>query len=249
MSTTAHFILIALVLCASAQAQTPAGQGKKKGLAGWSGEHRAKVGAVWYYNWGPKPDGNAGAAEFVPMVKGPNFEWQLAEARKITGPGKNLLGFNEPERASQGNLTVERAIELWPKLMETGARLGSPATSSDGAGMAWLERFMAEVEKRKLRVDFIAVHWYRSADPAAFEDWLKELDRKYRRPVWITEFNGWKVGEREHERFMKGAVRALERLSFVERYAYFTWSPGQPGSLFKADLSLSKVGEIYRAAD
>jgi hypothetical protein len=108
-----------------------------------------------------------------------------------------------------------------------GARLSSPAPSSDGKGMAWLDRFMEEADKRKLRVDFIAVHWYRSADPAAFEAFLKDLHRKYRRPIWVTEFNGWKVSEREHERFLKGALRVLERLSFVERYAN---SPGRRAS-------------------
>ena len=183
------------------------------------------------------------------MVKGDRFDAQLAEARKLVGPGKPLLCLNEPERADQGNMTVERALAIWPKFMETGARLSSPAPSSDAKGMAWLERFMDEADKRKLRVDFIAVHWYRSADPGAFESWLKELHRKYRRPIWVTEFNGWKVSEREHERFLKGAVRSLERLPFVERYAYFTWKPGEPGSLFNGDGSLGKLGEIYRRAD
>lgn len=233
----------------AAESEVPAGKSTKRGFGGWGRAEREKVAATWYYNWMPQPDADSGSAEFVPMVKGDNFAWQLEQARKRVGPGKPLLCLNEPERADQGNMSVERALEVWPKLMETGARLSSPAPSSDAKGMAWLERFMEEAEKRKLRVDFIAVHWYRGADAAAFESWLKELHRKYRRPIWVTEFNAWKVSEREHERFLKGALRTLERLSFVERYAYFTWKPGEDGSLFESDRTLSKLGVLYRGSD
>jgi hypothetical protein len=230
-------------------AESLAGPAANRGLGGWGRAHREKVEAAWYYNWGAEPDRDAGSAEFVPMIKGNNFDAQLEAVKKHVRPGQPLLCLNEPERKDQGNMTVERAIEIWPRLMETGARLSSPAPSSDGKGMAWLDAFMKEADKRKLRVDFIAIHWYRSADPADFEGFLKELHRKYRRPIWVTEFNGWKVSDREHERFLKGALRALSRLSFVERYAYFTWKPGTPGSLFKADGSLSELGELYRKAD
>jgi hypothetical protein len=246
-----RILQIAALLCASllsAAAQNATAPGAKKGLGGWGRGQREKIGATWYYNWMPQPDRDGGDAEFVPMIKGDNLDWQFSEAKKRIGPGKPVLCLNEPERRDQGNVTVERALDWWPKAMETGARLGSPAPSSDGKGMAWLDRFMAEVEKRKLRVDFIAVHWYRSADPPAFEAWLKELHHKYRRPIWVTEFNGGNVKEQEHVKFVTGAVRALERLPFVERYAYFTPKPGAPGSLFQGDGTLSKVGEIYLKA-
>ena len=32
----------------------------------------------------------------------------------------------------QANMTVEQALELWPKLMATGQRLGSPAVACGG---------------------------------------------------------------------------------------------------------------------
>jgi hypothetical protein len=73
-----------------------------------------------------------------------------------------LLGFNEPEREKQGNMSVERALELWPQLEKATERknllLGSPATSSDKGGVEWFEAFMKEAEKRKLRIDLIATH-------------------------------------------------------------------------------------------
>ena len=44
-----------------------------------------------------------------------------------------LLGFNEPDLAEQANMTVEKALELWPRLEATGMRLGSPAVACGAA--------------------------------------------------------------------------------------------------------------------
>lgn len=228
----------------SAVAQTPQ---KIAGKKGWGGaaDVATTLKATWYYNWGPKGESKPGL-EFVPMVKG---KWhtnpETLSAIKASG-AKVLLGFNEPERKDQGNLSVAEALELWPKLMETGLRLGSPAPSSDGAGMAWLEEFMKGVEKRKLRVDFIAVHWYRSANAQEFEAFLRELSRKYRRPVWVTEFNAQYSGG-DRDKFAAQSFKMLDRLRVVERYSYFTTAPGQAGSLWKAagGKELSPLGQDY----
>jgi hypothetical protein len=224
------------------------GRSKKKGYCSMNPQDAEKLQATWHYNWGPNGT-SKDATEFVPMVKGtPHFRpgyWEQIAQLKAKG-AKHLLGFNEPERDSQGNLTIEQALELWPKLEATGLRLGSPAPSSDGKGMKWLDEFMKEAKKRKLRVDFIAVHWYRSSSLAAFEGWLKELKRDYGRPVWLTEFNVWKGDQRTQESFLKGAAKIMERLSFVERYTYFDPGRGKPGGLFNPDGSLSALGEFYR---
>jgi hypothetical protein len=53
--------------------------------------HREKVGAAWYYNWMVQPDADSGAAEFVPMVKGDNFDWQLGQVKKRVGPGSRCF--------------------------------------------------------------------------------------------------------------------------------------------------------------
>lgn len=217
---------------------------KKRGYGG-DAANAEKLKANWYYNWGPKGDSSDGL-EFVPMVKRKDHATaEVLGAIKASG-AKVILGFNEPERKEQGNLTVEEALDLWPKLMETGLRLGSPAPSSDGKGMAWLEQFMEGVEKRKLRVDFIAVHWYRSSKVSQFEDFLKDLNRKYKRPVWITEFNSqYSSGDRD--KFATMGFKICEKLKFVERYSYFSTKPGTPGSLWKdgGSSELSPLGAEY----
>ena len=46
--------------------------------------------------------------------------------------------------------------------------------------------------------------------------------------------------------FLKGALRALERQRFVERYAYFNPSSGKAALL--KDSELTRLGEVYRSA-
>ena len=56
------------------------------------------------------------------MVKG---KWHINPgvlgSIKASG-AKTILCLNEPERADQGNTTVEEALDLWPQLMATGLR-------------------------------------------------------------------------------------------------------------------------------
>ena len=230
----------------------PARRSPKKGWAGNRPESAKQFGCSWWYAWGCPGKGTEGY-EFVPMVKGNRQPVGPAELGQLSdSSAKHLLGFNEPERSSQGNLSVAQAIEAWPVLVrfaeEKKLRLGSPCVSSDGGGGAWMREFMEQAQRKKLKVDFVAAHWYRSADAGAFEDWLKELNATYKRPVWVTEFNAMYTGADEagHMQFLKGALRALEKHRFVERYAYFNPSAGK-AALVK-DGELTKLGEIYRAA-
>lgn len=234
-----------VLIGACAVLAAPPREPAKRGFAGGFDGARA-VNASWYYNWGPNGTSEPGL-EFVPMVKGKgHVTGETLSAIKESG-AKVLLCFNEPERANQGNLTVEEALDLWPKLMETGLRLGSPAPSSDQRGMDWLKRFMQGSKERKLRVDFIAVHWYRSANIADLDKWLDQLKQAYRRPVWVTEFNAYYTGG-DLDRFAEAAFRKLALEKNVERYAYMDCGPGKPGGLF-ADATrtnLSELGESYR---
>lgn len=118
---------------------------------------------------------------------------------------RHLLAFNEPDGRGrlQANMSVEKAIALWPRL-----------------------------EIRGLRVDFMAVHYYPpNGDVAAFRTWLTQVHRTYRRPIWGTEFAhiDWNrpgaVSYEQNARFIRDAVRMLEDLPFVERHAWFAANP------------------------
>ncbi|MBK1826921.1 glycosyl hydrolase [Haloferula rosea] len=223
----------------------------KKGWAGGDANKHRQFGVHWHYNWTP----NRGHAtpEFVPMIKGA-FNVNEKHFNKIRSYKNitSLLGYNEPERKKQGNIPLDKAIALWPRLVklaeQKNLRLGSPAPSSDQGGMNYLHEFMEQAKRKDLRVDFVAVHWYRGRDPDAFEDFVDDLAKEYRLPIWITEFNGWSGPEDENHDFLKEALKFLEKERKVERYAYFEPGRGKPHSLFKKDGSLSRMGELYRDA-
>jgi Glycosyl hydrolase catalytic core len=225
----------------------------KKGWAGGNANLHKLFGAHWYYTWGTGGHDNP-EIEFVPMIKGrkniedKNSLDQVRNAKKI----KHLLGYNEPERADQGNLSVADALKHWPKLQAIAEAknipLGSPCTSSDGKGLAWFAEFMKEAKRLKLRIDFIAMHWYRSRDAGDFEIFLKGLAREHRLPIWLTEFNGWSGTEKENYGFLKSALKFLEKEKTIERYAYFEPGKGKEHSLLAADGSLTRMGELYRDA-
>src|SRR5260370_289712 len=69
------------------------------------------------------------------------------------GNSTTVLGFNEPNKTDQSNLTVATAISLWPQLIANPAILvGSPATSADAPGQAWFTDFMNQATTQGLRV-------------------------------------------------------------------------------------------------
>jgi hypothetical protein len=221
------------------------------------------VGASWYYNWSatnasmPGPSG----VEFVPMIWGADAvtDRTLATAK---AEGDVLLGFNEPDLGEQANLTVERALELWPRLEATGMRLGSPAVAWGGADAGgWLDRFMTGAKEGGHRVDFIALHWYGSDFSAAavghLRGYLRAVHERYGLPIWLTEFalirfDGGTTypSDAQQSAFVTGATKMLASLSFVERYAWFGLPSTEDSGtgLYRADRTLTAAGKAYRAA-
>jgi hypothetical protein len=240
----------------------------KKGVCVWDytglGTALSDVRAGWYYNWSAKPSAAAGSgAEFVPMIWGPGAV-NATELNRAKASGKTLLGFNEPDFASQSNMSVERALELWPQLQATGLRLGSPAVAINAAQAGgWLDRFMSGARDRGLRVDFITVHWYGSdfSDAAVghLRSYLRAVWERYRMPVWLTEFalikftsNGSVYPtDAQQANFITKATVMLHGLSYVERYAWFalpTPKEGHQGTGLYRGTTATPAGAAYRSA-
>lgn len=200
----------------------------KKGIAG--GIHE-KLALGWFYNWNIS-DRSTTDLEYVPIRQkrdwpGLDHDWE--ELGSL-----HLLGFNEPDRPDQANMKVDDAIALWPQLMKSGLRVGSPAVSDGGLG--WLYDFMQKADKAKLRVDFVAVHYYRAvgdpANPAAAADQIyrfcKEIHDRTGRPIWLTEWNNganWTKAPDPTPEQQRAAIKAmitkLDEAPFVERYALY----------------------------
>ncbi|MBL6279169.1 ricin-type beta-trefoil lectin domain protein [Micromonospora fiedleri] len=239
----------------------------KKGVATWAfppgGDGIRDVGASWYYDWSTSDSDVPAAAEFVPMIWGATFvtDADLATAQRS---GRTLLGFNEPDLPGQANMSVEHALDLWPRLQHTGMRLGSPAVAfgADTPG-GWLDRFLAGVRERGLRVDFIALHWYGSdfGDEAAnhLMQYVHAVYERYRLPIWITEFGliDFSQGAPRHPTpqqlvtFIDKATAALQATPYVERYAWFALpASGEHAAhgLYREDGTATEAGAAYRAA-
>jgi hypothetical protein len=224
----------------------------KKGIAGnlWK-----NLAVDWYYDWNiggrTSPD-----IEYVPIRQ--NRSWpSLKQDWKQKG-SIHLLGFNEPDRPDQANMKVDDAINAWPELLKTGLRLGSPAVS-DG-GLKWLYDFMEKADDRNLRVDFVAVHYYRAVgDPgdgraaaAQMKAFLHDIHKRTQRPIWITEWNNganWTKArdpnEKEQRRTIQAMIDMLDETDYVERYSLYNWVEDSR-MLQRKDGSLTPAGDAYR---
>ena len=237
------------------------GIGTKPGT-GWR-EKIELCGARWLYNWTTKPPENIPAGvEFFPMVWSKRREDSFPQLREElrNNKFKTLLGYNEPDQKKQGNLTVEEALEQWPKLMELGVRLGSPAGVHPDRD--WMKAFMKGVDERQLRVDFVTMHSYGGPNADALMKRLATVHEMFGRPLWITEFavGDWNAKSRAENKyrpeqiveFFGNLLPQLDACKFVERYAWFPAKPDSaalgPCALFNDDGLLTPVGEAYRQA-
>lgn len=202
------------------------------------------------------------------MVWGPTSAtptvFRTLAAGKAGGAYTTLLGFNEPDHASQANMTPQQAIGLWPQLEQTGLRLGSPAPAVAEDG--WLKAFMTLAEQHHYRVDFIALHFYVDYTDAAaiarMQATLTRIHNEFGKPIWITELGAldtrpWgeamtsEPTEARAVDYLAKTTRMLDSLPFVQRYAWFTdncWSTPQfrLSSLYDAAGKLTPLGQAYR---
>ena len=242
----------------------------KKGVGTWyyAGVEQALATAnlPWYYTWKAGTDGATAppGSEFVPMIWGAD-QVNATDLAAAQAAGAPVLGFNEPDRADQSNLTVDEALTLWPRLTALDAELGSPAVSANAATPGgWLDRFLAGTEAQRLRVDFIALHWYGTdfTDPArAASDLCRYLASAYdcyHLPIWLTEYaladftaglaDGSYPTAAEQAAFVEASVPLLEGLPFVARFAWFSLSDVGTESrtgLYSDATTLSPAGHAY----
>ncbi|MEQ8208734.1 MAG: glycosyl hydrolase, partial [Lacipirellulaceae bacterium] len=167
-----------------------------------------------------------------------------------TGEGQNtlnieyVLGFNEPERPDQANMSVAQAIDVWDimddQLSGAGLKLVSPGVSDNLAGREWLADFMSQAAANNLIVDEIAFHWYGGVNPnnpvGSANGFLSRVDSYYNTyglPIWITEFAGLDFGNTvgspeliaANAAFLEVAIPGLESRPYVNRYSW--WQYGQ----------------------
>ncbi len=113
----------------------------KRGYAdtGANYDRMQAINSGWYYRWSPDKANLSQPfdAQFVPMIWG-GYQANTATINKIKGYSDTewVLGFNEPERPDQANMTVAQAISAWQTLSNgfagSGIKLVSPAVADTG---------------------------------------------------------------------------------------------------------------------
>lgn len=238
----------------------------KKGLGAWSAtttpEELSGLRLRWYYNWRPAPKiAQVPGVEFVPMFWSQDDVTSENLDMVRQSDASHVLGFNEPDLEGQSNMTPEACMELWPQLMALDRPLGSPAP----ANYKWLENFMPEAKRRGLRVDFVCLHRYPDiSNPRAVEEvegMLEDAHQKYGLPIWLTECGAADVSVWHQPQvskptpemakdFLERLLVMLERLPYVERYAWFadrTENAYALGTIFyKGAPGLTPFGGLYR---
>jgi hypothetical protein len=234
-----------------------------KGVANSACSDLARLGVTWWYNWTQGPSGCT-ASQFVPMIWGhPGSEQSTtgiasAIGSLVSGGFRTVLGFNEPDNSSQSNISVTTAISLWPSFNDPSMRLGSPATQGNSTGLTWIKNFMSQVDadtSGKLRVDFIATHWYGwnagscDAKAANLESWIKQIEAiPGNRPIWITEWgclNKSNPDPQTVQAFFSGAVAMFGKHPRVERYGWYPWTTNNE---LVDGGALTSLGTVFAAA-
>jgi len=255
------------IISPEAVTASPPTRPKKKGLGASSksenwADRLQKLQAQWVYTWNHAiPEDTPQGVDFIPMVYrvGPKQQDLASKLAALKQAGMTeLLGFNEPDAPKQGNMSIEESLAAWPILMDSGLRLGSP--SCVHPDKEWMLAFMDGVKKNNFRVDFVCVHSYGGPNPESLIKRLEEVHKLFGFPIWITEFavGDWSAKTAESNRhtpedvlrFMEKVLPMLEKLDFLERYAWFpaktTSAPLGSSALFDEQGQLTRLGECYR---
>lgn len=218
----------------------------------------------WYYNWGIQPaagvTGNvADYIDYVPMAWSTSYDRQALINYLTAHPRvKYLLAFNEPNFKAQANLTPTQAAAAWPQLQAIADQfhliLVGPALNFSYSGGAVIENGVEYTDPVKwyddffaactgCRVDHIAIHGY--FDNAAALPWLIGLFEKYKKPIWLTEFN--QSPSSDQQQYMKDAIPILENDARIFRYAWFLARSSQADTnLFSSTPGvLTDLGNLY----
>lgn len=257
----------------------------KRGMAGSQDQRENAMNVRWAYNWGNEPNHNVAAAnfEFVPMIWSASPGGVGGQIDRIFNLETNfgveveyVLGFNEPERQNQANMSVQTALDTWAVMTErfagTGIKLVSPAVSGSLGVNEWLRPFMDAVEARNadadptndLQVDEVALHWYSTGGNPISQannilNMIDNLWNDYGRPIWLTEFAGVDfsgnaaTAERVqfNQDFLDYIIPRLESRDHVARYSWWQFGIGgnpysQLSSLNNGVYTPTGIGDRYQ---
>lgn len=232
----------------------------------------------WCYTWWvvtgtPVPTNNV----FYPMndsawYLGSNLSGNLQNFQRswrINGQSQILMGYNEPDQTTQGNLDPTNGAIYWHNFNNMDMPLAAPAPAS--AGDAWLPIFFGYVTNWGLRVDYLPAHLYPGNNSSASSGiWINSLQSEYNTwgiPMWTTEFGcvDWAGNQSWTEENNYNALAEFmwraESLPWLRKYAIFSFggalapnpwtatTPAPTSNCFDTNNVLTPLGELYGAWD
>ena len=177
--------------------------------------------------------------------------------------GKEILGWNEPDGSAGlgGNpFSASTAASLWPQVVATGKRVGSPAPANTKLTQGdWFYDFMSAIKEAGSHVDFICLHHYApTSSVSELQQYIESVYNMYKLPIWVTEWADINYdqspatvpAQSAQVSFMQEAAAMLDGLSYVERYAWFALpeNANQPATyLYDSSGNISPMGTAYKA--
>jgi hypothetical protein len=234
-----------------------------KGTAGQC-NNAGLVKAIWTYNWGGSAPSNlAAGVEFYPMwwsYYGATQAQDTAALTALKNAGYGvLLMYNEPDNASQSNLTTAYALQGYTHASIAANSIGfgnliSPACADDND--TWMQEFMAAVKSKGLLCHAVAIHCYDST-ASAFLSYVDGVHSRYGYNVYVTEFapTDWatptSITVADCETYMASAVPGLKSRGYVLDYSWYCGTePGtgalQTAALFNTNNTLTALGTQYK---
>ena len=181
------------------------------------------VNASWEYGWAPSPPNCAGI-ENVPMI------WGAGDVNATLGGNSQwIMGFNEPDSASQANISPADAATLWRQIEQKypDRKLLAPAPS--GANANWLVDFRnayIAAYGTPPRLDGLAVHcyaWYASQClpfVQQFEGWASSWGVA---EVWVTEFSFATTSPSSPSQSLQEAQTFINWMAGQSQVTHFAW--------------------------
>ncbi len=257
----------------------------KKGLGHSS--FAEQMNAKWFYNWGQSTSLTLPAdLVYNPMQWGsynwsygttPGPIWQYYSAWRKRGDGIHFLGFNEPDRVDQSNVSLEDCVALWPQMMALDQPLVSPSpgTLNPPAGApSWHQLFYNEAARLGYRVEYNAIHTYPGPSGGSSNNLINLVQSEYNdygRPIWLTEFSFVDWGgnqswsEEDNYQCLAEFLWRAENLTALRKYALFIftadtnnpqpanpwtrYTPAPRSNSYDTSGNLTAFGKLYTAWD
>jgi Glycosyl hydrolase catalytic core/Ricin-type beta-trefoil lectin domain-like len=240
----------------------------KKGTAGYE-DFYSTFAQSWAYNW-QLGTGTILPAQsvFEPLNKYADTSGLPGNyaAWHATAKPLYLMGFNEPDKSDQANMTVAQAIAAWPALQAANLPLVGPATASTFG--SWMSDFYTQANAKGFRVDYTAAHMYQAPWAGGLINNLQAVYNTWGKPVWLTEFSpvdwngngGWT--ENDDFNGLAEFMWQAEDLEWLKRYSLFPftgtntlppWQATTAGvtglTFYTGTTILTPYGELYATWD